>query len=334
MTIKENEQLGILANTGVSFTEKLEQAGRFPIKTSALETLQLNVGRKCNLACKHCHVNAGPDRDELMSRKIFEKCLDILRNASIPILDITGGAPEMNPHLEWFMGEASQYVQRLIVRSNLVILTDEKYAGFMDVFCDNKVKICASLPHYTPEQMERQRGCGTFDGAIDIIKKLNERGYGVEGSGLVLDLVHNPVGAFMPGRQKSLESEFKRQLFQTYGISFNTLFCITNMPLGRYLDYLMRTENLDDYMSDLANAFNPCAAENVMCKNTLSVSWDGTLYNCDFNQMVCLVAGLGGNENIMDFEPGDFENRNIEIHNHCFGCTAGSGSSCQGATDD
>ncbi|MCP4150537.1 MAG: radical SAM/Cys-rich domain protein [bacterium] len=334
MNVKENEQLGILANIGVSFTEKLEQAGQFPIKTTELEILQLNVGRKCNLACKHCHVNAGPEREEMMSREIFEKCLDILRNTSISTLDITGGAPEMNPHLEWFIDEASQYVPRLIVRSNLVILTEKKYAGFIDVFHRNKVEICASLPHYSKDQMERQRGCGTFNGAIDIIKQLNELGYCTKGTGLVLDLVHNPVGAFLPGNQKALESEFKKRLHQTYGISFNSLFCITNMPLGRYLDYLMRSENLEDYMMDLANAFNPVAAGNVMCKTTLSVAWDGSLYNCDFNQMVCLSANTGDKDNIMDFETADFSHRSIEIHNHCFGCTAGSGSSCQGATEN
>jgi len=328
------EQLETLANSSSSsFSEKLKEVGQYPIRTTAVDILQLNISRKCNLACKHCHVEAGPDREEMMSREVFEKCLEIIGNSTISTLDITGGAPEMNPHLEWFIEEASRVAGRLIVRSNLVILKDERYRKFIDIYTRHKVEVCASLPHYAKDQADRQRGCGTFDGAVEIIGELNERGYGADGTGLVLDLVHNPVGAYLPGNQQALEHEYKTRLYDVYGIRFNTLFCITNMPLGRYLDYLLRTDNFDDYMMELANAFNPCAAANVMCKNTLSVSWDGSLYNCDFNQMLCLPADIHGKNNIMEFSPKDFEGREIVIHNHCFGCTAGSGSSCQGATE-
>lgn len=325
------KQLETLAGAPVSFQKKLEQTGLFPVKTSDLDILQLNISRKCNLACKHCHVEASPDRDEMMPREFFEKCLQLLEDTSISTLDITGGAPEMHPDLEWFIEAAAKQAKRLIVRSNLVILKDREYSKFIDIYTRNEVEICASLPSYSKEQMDRQRGCGTFDGSIEVIKELNKRGYGVEGSGLVLDLVHNPVGAFLPGSQQAIEHEYKTRLFDDFGIRFNTLFCITNMPLGRYLDYLIRTENYEDYMTDLANAFNPCAAKSVMCKNTLSVAWDGTLFNCDFNQMLNLPATINGHKNIMDFTVADFKGHEIALHNHCFGCTAGSGSSCQGA---
>jgi radical SAM/Cys-rich protein len=330
--MRTEKQLEILGNTAISFSEKLKQSRQYPIKTTSIDILQMNISRKCNLACKHCHVEAGPDREEMMSREIFSKCLDILKVSTISTLDITGGAPEMNPHLDWFINKASKPDIRLIVRTNLVILKEEKYQKFIDIYTNNRVEICASLPHFSKEQSDRQRGCGSFAGAIEIIKQLNEKGYGIEGSGLVLGLVHNPVGAYLPGNQEALEHEYKTRLYEAYGIQFNTLFCITNMPLGRYLEYLLRTDNFDDYMVELANAYNTTATENVMCKNTLSVSWDGTLYNCDFNQMLCLPAKIGQKDNIMDFSPGDFKDRDIVVHNHCFGCAAGSGSSCQGAT--
>jgi len=327
------EQLATLANSSFSFSEKLREVGQYTIRTTAVDILQLNISRKCNLACKHCHVEAGPDREEMMSREVFEKCLEFVGNSTISTLDITGGSPEMNPHLRWFIGEASKIAGRLIVRSNLVILKGEEYRDFIDIYTRHKVEVCASLPHYAKEQTDRQRGCGSFDEAVEIIGELNERGYGKDGTGLVLDLVHNPVGAYLPGNQQALEHEYKTRLYEAHGIRFNNLFCITNMPLGRYLDYLLRTDNFDEYMMELVNAFNPCAAANVMCKNTLSVSWDGSLYNCDFNQMLCLPANFNGKNNIMKFSPRDFEGREIVIHNHCFGCTAGSGSSCQGATE-
>lgn len=332
MEIKE--QLEALSNSSSSFSEKLREAGQYPIRTAAVDILQLNISRRCNLSCKHCHVEAGPDREEMMSREVFEKCLEVVGGSAISTLDITGGAPEMNPDLEWFLGEASKVVGRLIVRSNLVILKDEEYRKFIDIYTRHKVEVCASLPHHVKDQADRQRGCGSFDGVVEVIGELNERGYGIDGTGLVLDLVHNPVGAYLPGNQRVLEHEYKVRLYEEYGIRFSNLFCIANMPLGRYLDYLLRTDNFDDYMVELVNAFNPCAAMNVMCKNTLSVSWDGELYNCDFNQMLCLPADIGGRGNIMEFSPGDFGGREIVIHNHCFGCTAGSGSSCQGATEN
>ncbi len=330
MEIKE--QLEVLSNS-FSFSEKLREVGQYPIRTVEVDILQLNISRKCNLACKHCHVEAGPDREEMMSREVFERCLEVIGRSSISTLDITGGAPEMNPHLEWFIGEASKVAGRLIVRSNLVILKDERYRKFIDIYTRYGVEVCASLPHYDRERMDRQRGCGSFDGVVEVIGELNGRGYGIEGTGLVLDLVHNPVGAYLPGNQGALEHEYKVRLYEAYGIRFSNLFCIVNMPLGRYLEYLLRTGNFDDYMIELVNAFNPCAAKNVMCKNTLSVSWDGSLYNCDFNQMLCLPVNIGGRGNIMEFSPGDFGGCEIVVHNHCFGCTAGSGSSCQGATE-
>lgn len=326
-------QLKILEESKHSFSDKLKESGQYPIKTRKIDILQLNISRKCNLSCTHCHVEAGPDRTEMMSKEILQKCLDLLRALSISTLDITGGAPEMNPHLEWFLDQTSQKCSRIIVRSNLVILTDPKYKKFLDIFTRNRVEVCASLPHYLMEKSDRQRGCGSYLASIGILKELNQRGYGQEGSGLVLDLVHNPVGTFLPGSQQCLEKEFKKRLWDDHQIRFNTLFSITNMPLGRYLKYLLESENFNDYMTELSQAFNPCAAQNVMCKNTLSVAWDGTIYNCDFNQMLCLPACIGNHDNIMDLDPSQFPNNEISIHNHCFGCTAGSGSSCQGSTE-
>lgn len=303
-----------------------------PLHADTLDILQLNVGRRCNLSCKHCHVEAGPDRPEIMSRRVFEKCLEVLVRHPIGTIDITGGAPEMNPELPWFIQEAARLNRRLMVRTNLVILLDEAYKPFIDLYTDNCVEIVASMPDYHEERVNSQRGEGVFRRIIEVMRLLNERGYGKQDSGLVLDLVYNPVGAYLPGSQQALEYEYKTRLKSEHGIVFNSLFCLVNSPTGRYLEYLIRSENFEDYMGVLRTSFNPSTVHCVMCRNTLSVGWDGCLYDCDFNQMLDLPVDCSGSSHINNFDYKRLMNRKIVIGNHCFSCTAGSGSSCQGAT--
>jgi radical SAM/Cys-rich protein len=277
-------------------------------------------------------VEAGPDRNEMMPRHIFEKCLHIIKGSAIGTVDITGGAPEMNPHLEWFLGEVSTLNRRLIVRSNLVILADPQYRDFIDVYTRYGVEVVGSLPHTNSHQTDLQRGGKVFETCIAVMKEFNRRGYAKEGGPLQFHLVHNPVGAYLPASQANLEYEYKKRLRQEHGVEFNNLFTITNMPVGRYLEYLLRSENFEEYMQVLANAYNPCAVENVMCRSTISVAWDGMLFDCDFNQMLGLPVDHGAPDHIDGFDLNLLDTREIVIANHCFGCTAGSGSSCQGAT--
>jgi radical SAM/Cys-rich protein len=334
--LTSGEQLATLEriNGIAKFEEKLKETKSFPLQADKVQILQINVGRRCNLACKHCHVGAGPARTEEMSREVFEKCLKVIKESdSITTVDITGGSPEMNPDLEWFLGEVAKSNKRLIVRSNLVILLDEKFSKFIDVYAKNKVEVVGSLPDYKQEKSDRQRGEGYFYKSIKVIQLLNQKGYGMGGSGLVLDLVYNPVGAYLPGSQQALEHEYRTRLKQEFGIVFNNLFCIANMPIGRFLEYLLKKGNYDDYMQELANAYNPGAVPNVMCRVTVSVGWDGRLYDCDFNQMLGLSVSDPEVSRIGKFDAEKLSNREIVIHNHCYGCTAGSGSSCQGALE-
>jgi radical SAM/Cys-rich protein len=329
-----DEQLRILRSAAgcISFQERFESSSKTHLAAAKINVLQINVGKRCNLSCRHCHVDAGPERTEIMPKKILNACLEIAKEKEISTIDITGGSPEMNLHLEWFLGEAGKLGKRIIVRSNLVILLEDAYAGFIDVYAKNGVEVITSLPGYHDAGTNRQRGSGTFSRIIQAMKLLNQKDYGREGSGLVLNIMHNPVGAYMPGSQKALEDEYKNKLFNEHGIVFNRLFCITNMPVGRYLEYLLKSGNFKDYMADLCGAYNPLAAENVMCRSTISVGWDGVLYDCDFNQMLGLRINHGMPETIMDFNIEKLKLREIVTGNHCYGCTAGTGSSCQGAT--
>ncbi len=314
-----------------NFIDRLAAEGQYPMQAAGVDVLQMNICRKCNLFCKHCHVEAGPHRTEMMSQAIMAKCLDILRENTISTIDITGGAPEINPHLEWFLDNAAPLKRRLIVRSNLTLLLDDTYRHLVDVYVRNKVEIVTSLPHYKEDGTDKQRGKCAFTAIIEVIKKLNDRGYGKENSGLVLNLVHNPTGFYLPGSQSALAHEYKSRLFEDHGVFFNDLFCITNMPVGRYLEHLQKNDNLSDYMAELSAAFNPSAVENVMCKNTISVSYDGQLYDCDFNQMLGLPIEV--NPHVNEFDIETIRRRKIVLANHCYGCTAGSGSSCQGTTE-
>jgi radical SAM/Cys-rich protein len=266
-----------------------------------------------------------------MSREILQKALEVVKTEPILTIDITGGSPEMNPHFDWFLNIASKLGKKIIVRTNLVILKEKKYRGFIDVYAKYKVELYGSLPNYIEEQSDRQRGCGSFGDAIAVIKKLNKKGYGKKNTDLILNLVHNPIGAYLPGLQSSLEHEYKTKLLQNHGIVFNNLFSITNMPIGRFMEFLLESGNYKEYMGELIAAYNPTIAENVMCRKILSVAYDGTLYDCDFNQMLGLPIEEG--LNIMEIDLNKLENREVILHNHCWGCTAGFGSSCQGATE-
>ena len=316
------------------FEKKLQATSLLPLVSRDIVTLQINAGKRCTLLCKHCHVEAGPGRTEVMGRATLEKCLAIAAEPSIAIVDITGGSPEMNPHLEWFLECAAKLGKRLMVRSNLVILLDKKYEHFIDVYARNGVELAASLPHWKAEKCDRQRGAGAFDKIVAVIRMLNRRGYGREGSGLVLDLVHNPMGSFLPGPQAALEREYKAELATVYGITFNKLFCLTNSPVGRFKEYLSANGTLEEYMAALERAFNPCAAENVMCRTMLSIAWDGAIYDCDFNQMLGLRVDHGAPDHIEKFDLQALRKRRIVLDDHCYACTAGQGSSCRGAVGD
>jgi radical SAM/Cys-rich protein len=319
----------------VPFQQKLEEVGLYPLRPTQLEIFQINIGKMCNQVCKHCHVDAGPDRKEIMTRETMQLCLDVLRqNNSFHTVDLTGGAPEMNPGFRWFVEEIKKINSqiKIIVRCNLtIILANKKYYGLPAFYKQHNIEVVSSLPFYTADRTDRQRGNGVFEDSIKALHMLNEEGYGKEGTGLTLNLVYNPAGAFLPPAQQSLEKEYKEALQQRHGIVFNNLFTITNMPISRYLDYLLQGGNYETYMEKLLAAFNPSAALNVMCRNTISVGWDGWLYDCDFNQMLELKVGCKNSQHLSQFHSAALQQREIIVNQHCFGCTAGAGSSCGGA---
>lgn len=303
----------------------------FPqLKAKDIQVLQVNVGKLCNQICKHCHVDAGPTRREIMTRETMQLCLAALARTTIPIVDITGGAPEMNPEFKWFVAQARALGRHVMVRSNLTILVARGFEDYAEFMAEHGVEIVSSLPHYSAATTNRQRGDGVFERSIDAIRRLNSLGYGLEGSSLKFNLVYNPAGAFLPPRQEQLEADYKRELGARFGISFHNLYTITNMPISRYLDYLVRSGNLETYLLKLVALYNPVAAENVMCKTTVSVGWDGYLYDCDFNQMLELKLAAAAPQHIRDFDFEPLSQRDIVTRKHCYGCTAGSGSSCGG----
>jgi radical SAM/Cys-rich protein len=327
-----NEQLKIInqSQNYPLFNDKFQETIGSPLATSKIEIFQINLGYMCNMICKHCHVDAGPDRTEIMTRETLELCLEALRSSDIQKVDLTGGAPEMNPYFKWFIEEVRKLGKHVMVRSNLTILVTNKFDDYAKFMADNKVEIISSLPYYKASFTDKQRGDGTFSKSIEAIKKLNEIGYGKEDSGLILNLVYNPIGAFLPPAQEALENDYKKELFNHHKLVFNNLFTITNMPISRYLDYLIQSGNYDKYMTKLVNSYNPGAAKNVMCKFTLSVSWDGYLYDCDFNQMLEMRVNHGAPTHLKDFDVNKLEGRTIVTGQHCYGCTAGAGSSCGG----
>jgi len=296
-----------------------------------IETLQVNLGKKCNQTCVHCHVDAGPDRTEVMTRQTMSYCLDALKQSAIRTVDLTGGAPEMNPDFRWFVEEISKLGRRVMVRSNLTILTTTaEHRKLPRFFADYAVTVISSLPCYTAENTDSQRGEGVFARSVEALQMLNSVGYGQEGSGLELHLVYNPLGAFLPPPQGQLTSDYKGILLDQFGIVFNDLYCIANMPINRFLDQLRRDGKYAEYMEKLVTAFNPSAAAGVMCRSLLSVGWDGRLYDCDFNQMLEIEVEPRESAHIQDFDFDALSERTIMLDEHCFGCTAGAGSSCGG----
>ena len=315
----------------VKFREKLDNIGLYPLKPTEIEILQINLGKLCNQVCEHCHVDAGPDRTEIMTKEVLHQCIEAAKHPSIHTIDLTGGAPEMNPHFRWFVAELHQLNKKVIVRSNLTILTYKKFLDIPQFFKDHDVTVISSLPCYSKDNVDKQRGNGVFKRSIEALQRLNELGYGKEGSGLEINLVYNPLGASLPPEQMALEADYKRELKELFNIEFNSLFTITNLPISRFLDFLLKEEKYEDYMNTLIDSFNPSAAMGVMCRNTVSVSWDGELFDCDFNQMLNLKTAAKAPKNIAEFNYEQLINRNIVLGQHCYGCTAGSGSSCQGS---
>src|SRR5215470_338047 len=284
------------------FDTRLGQAGLALLHATGITVLQLNVGKLCNQTCRHCHVDAGPDRREQMTRETAELCIHALAQSAIPMVDITGGAPELNANFRWLVEQARALGRHVMDRCNLSVLLLPSQADLGEFLASHCVEIVASLPYYRASQTDAQRGDGVFEKSMRGLQLLNRLGYGIPHSGLVLNLVYNPVGAFLPPKQDAIETQFRRELRAKHGIEFNHLYTITNMPISRFLEFLIESGNYDGYMERLANAFNPGAAAGVMCRYTISIGWDGTLYDCDFNQMLDLPLAHGAPSHIRDFD--------------------------------
>jgi radical SAM/Cys-rich protein len=330
------EQLHILQDNqrlaATPFSDKLGEIGLSQLSRRTLTTLQINVGKVCNQTCTHCHVDAGPDRRESMSYETARQVIDFLARSDVKTLDITGGAPEMNPYFPMLVKEARQLEKKVIDRCNLTILLANGFTDLPEFLAEHQVNIVASLPCYLEENCDAQRGSGVFVKSIEAIRKLNELGYAQPKSNLQLDLVYNPTGLGLPPEQRKLEDSYKSELDRRYGIQFNQLFTITNMPVSRFLDDLLRRGKYEEYLEKLVNSFNPSTIDNLMCRSMFSVDWNGFIYDCDFNQMLDLaIADQDGRIHISKLTDDLLSDRAIRVANHCYGCTAGCGSSCGGS---
>jgi radical SAM/Cys-rich protein len=315
-----------------TFDEAVAGSPLGELRSRRVEILQINVGKVCNQTCHHCHVDAGPERTEVMPDAVVDKILELLEAHPFDLLDITGGAPELHPRFRELVTRARALEVRVIDRTNLTILMTRPFADLPALFAAHAVEVVASLPHPSARSTDSQRGDGVFEKSIAALRRLNEVGYGMPGTGLELTLVTNPVGAFLPASQASLERDFKERLRRQHAVEFSRLLCITNMPISRYLDWLENSGNTEAYMRKLSAAFNPGAVDGVMCRNTLSVGWDGRLFDCDFNQMLELELARGQPRTVFELDMAQVTGRPIVTGAHCFGCTAGQGSSCGGAT--
>ncbi len=316
-----------------SFAEHCSQQGLSPLTARGIETLQVNVGKVCNQTCRHCHVDAGPDRRESMSRDVADACLDVLDRGNMATLDITGGAPEMNPHFRHLVTEATRLKRQVIDRCNLTILVTPGYEDLPEFLAENRVEIVASLPCYLEANVDRQRGDRVFQRSMEALRRLNALGYGRTDSGLRLNLVYNPLGPSLPPPQAALEADYRRELQARYGVEFSRLYTITNMPISRFLHDLLESGRYSAYMQKLMDAFNPATVDGVMCRTLLSVDWQGRLFDCDFNQMLELGVVPALPQSIFELDDEQLANlaqRRIVTGRHCYGCTAGAGSSCQG----
>lgn len=318
----------------LAFEEKLTQIGQWPLRAAGVETLQVNVGKLCNQTCRHCHVDAGPTRTEIMTRETAEFVVNVIERYNIPNLDITGGAPELNPNFDYLVMEARALGRRVIDRCNLTVFFVEGKQYLPEFLRDHQVEITASLPCYLEKNVEAQRGKGVFSKSTDALRWLNRLGYGHAGTGLVLNLVYNPIGPSLPPPQQPLEDDYRRHLGEEYGVIFNHLYTLTNMPISRFLLDLTRQGAQERYLDLLVEKFNPATVEGLMCRSLVSVGWDGTLYDCDFNQMLEMPVNHGLPNHLRDFDTFLLARREIRTGAHCFGCTAGTGSSCMGALAD
>jgi radical SAM/Cys-rich protein len=299
---------------------------------STLEIFQINLGKLCNMTCRHCHVDAGPDRKEIMTRETIDLCLQALDQTSAHTVDLTGGAPELNPHFRYLVDQCIARGKQVIDRCNLTVLLLPTLQDLPEWFADRGVEVVCSLPHYRQRNTDAQRGNGTFEQSIAALHRLNAAGYGQGNPNRRLTLMSNPVGAFLATNQTKLEQEWKAGLAKHHGVSFDRLITLNNMPISRYLEWLEQSGNLQSYMELLVNSFNPATVSGLMCRNTISISWDGYLYDCDFNQMLGLNCQVGSQPmQIQDFDLAQLSDRPIVTGRHCFGCTAGAGSSCGGA---
>jgi radical SAM/Cys-rich protein len=322
----------------VDFNDALITAGHpGGLKPAKLEIFQINLGKLCNMTCRHCHVDSGPDRiEENMDRDTIDACLNALDQTDAHTVDLTGGAPELNPHFRYLVDECVKRGKHVIDRCNLTVLLLPKYKDLPQWFADRGVEVVCSLPHYRARNTDAQRGDGAYEKSISALKRLNSVGYGQGDPHRTLTLMSNPSGSFLSGDQSLLEAEWKSALKRNHGVLFDRLFCLNNMPISRFLEWLIETENTAGYMERLTNAYNPSTVNALMCRNTLSVSWDGRLFDCDFNQMLDMDIRHenGGRASIHEFDSTFLSERTVQVDRHCYGCTAGSGSSCGGATSD
>jgi len=308
------------------FKEKILAVRSAPLHASGIDILQVNLGYQCNMTCKHCHVQAGPAREETMDFQNIKEVLRVLKENRIEVIDITGGAPELNPGFRYLVEQAMHIGCRVIARSNLTIFFEKGMEDLFDFYGRNNAELIGSLPYYSETAVDRVRGSGTFKKSIKALQRLNSLGYGKAADGKKLNLVYNPGGAFLPAAQSALEDEYRKELKEKFDISFHSLYTFANMPIGRFREFLIQSNNFDTYMKKLADAFNPETLPGIMCRHVINVGWDGTLYDCDFNQMIGLRLSGGSPRTIKDFDPHLLAQRQIAVDDHCYGCTAGQGS--------
>jgi len=312
------------------FEQQVFEGGREGLYSNDINVIQVNVGLRCNQCCAHCHLSASPESTESMDLSTMDRILEIADKVHPATVDITGGAPELNPHLRTFIEALTERDIEVQVRTNLTALVERPNEGIMNFFRDQRVKLVGSLPCYMEENVTAQRGEGVYERSVETIHKLNELDYGIQG-GLTLNLVYNPGGAFLPGDQKSLEADYRRELQDRFGITFTGLFTITNMPIGRFSEVLVRKNRFEKYLKLLKDSFNPGTVKGLMCRNQISIGWDGSLYDCDFNLALDLAMNHGAPDHIDRWNLESVRKRRIVTGDHCFGCTAGCGSSCGGA---
>lgn len=315
----------------VPFAARLASLGYKELRAEEVRTLQVNLGWRCNQSCRHCHFSAGPTRSEQMDKDNVDAVIRVVQGCRIPVVDLTGGSPEINPYFEYLVERLAQAGAHIINRCNLTVLLEPGKEHLPEFFRRHRVELVCSLPYYQEEMVDRMRGPGVFQKSLEAMRRLNELGYGEEGSGFVLNLMSNPAGAYLPGPQRQLESLFRRELQRRYGIRFNRLYSLVNMPIGRFQEFLSRSHNYERYLHKLASSFNPATIPGLMCRHLISVSWEGRLHDCDFHQALGLPLEQGLPQHISDFDLSILKNRRIRLSDHCYGCTAGSGSSCGGS---